>query len=598
MHVLDELNARQRRAVESGDGPVLIIAGPGTGKTKTLTARIAYLLEVKKVAPAELVALTFTNKAAREMRERLQKYFQGTTLETGKVVGPPGIMTFHALGAELLKRHGFGEKLLNGRQRTEIIRGLAKPAELKSMSSREVELLISRAKTSLSDSLDDSTHQLLKRYETALMEQGLHDFDDLLAKTFKLLQADVSRRPHYKYVLVDEFQDTSEMQYELLKLLGTGEKIFAIGDPNQAIYGFRGAGAEMFGRFRKDYPEVMEIDLTINYRSRPEIIRLANAIFPGAPQLEAYHKTTGSVHTLQTLNEYSEAAYILSEIEKGIGGSDMLKASGDQNVHEPRDYAVLYRTHRAAKAVQRAFAESGVPHQIAGEGSPYEQPEIQAVIAIMRYLHLPSEMLKAELVKLSLLKRPALTHVEALRVKFNNINDMAVCDLAASIAEALAFGQADRHQTLQQFLGSLVQFGNCETGLGDCLEHIDSISENEFYDPSINAVTLLTIHAAKGLEFDHVFLVATEEGILPKTNKAGEDNLGEERRLFYVALTRAKEKLEILHTKTRGGQSSSLSRFAAELPEAILPRALDPDMAILEHRATKRRQKRAQASLF
>jgi ATP-dependent DNA helicase UvrD/PcrA len=635
MNLLDGLNEEQRWAVEAGDGPTLIAAGPGTGKTKTLTARIAWLLEGRKASASEIVALTFTNKTAREMRERV-----GHLLDAGSKL--PKITTFHALGADLLKSHGFTEKLLDERQRTEIIREISKPAVFKGVPVRELSLLISRAKTSLgtgpkmpssparsgiqsntsgreaatlstgfrlprlesrtgsgrNDEYGKSVAELLRRYESALGERGLHDFDDLLAKSFELLRSAEAKRTNYKYLLVDEFQDTSELQYELLKLLGAGENIFAIGDPNQSIYAFRGAGAEMFERFRADFPNVQGIDLTVNYRSRPEIVKLANAVFPKAPQLEASNTGKGVVQVLQTLNEYSEAAYILSEIERGIGGSDMLKANGGQDVREPRDYAVLYRTHRAAKVLQRAFAEAGVPYQIAGEGSPYEQPEIQAVIAIMRYLHRPAEEGKQELMKSPALKNPSLSQLEALLVKFPMPEAFSVCDFAARIVEALPFDKDKLQQNLQQFLGSLVQFGACESGLGPCLEYIDKISESEFYDPSVNAATLLTIHAAKGLEFNHVFLAAAEEETLPKLTKGGESNLEEERRLFYVAVTRAKENLEILHAKSRGGEPGKLSRFVSEIPESILLRTIDPSMTILERRTTKRRQKRAQTSLF
>ncbi len=591
MGLLDDLNDAQRRAVEACDGSILIVAGPGTGKTKTLTARIAWLIEGGQVKPDEIVALTFTNKAAREMRERVVALL-------GMRTGLPKITTFHALGADLLKQHKPDAQLIDERQRMEIIRKLSKSSTLKSASARELSLLISRAKTSLGSSIDEPAHRLLRSYESVLMSQGFHDFDDLLVKSYVRLKSDDIKRPNYKYVLVDEFQDTSELQYEIIKLLGAGNNLFAIGDPNQSIYAFRGAGVGMFDRFREDFSNTLEIDLTVNYRSSPQIIVLANAVFPNSPQLEGYHTKTGNVRAVQTLNEYSEAAYVLGEIEQGIGGSDMLKASGGQDVREPRDYAVLYRTHRAAKVLQRTFAEAGTPYQIAGEGSPYEKPEIQAVIAFMRCVHLPSEVNKAELVKHSILHRPSPPQLETLLVKHNKLKDSLVRDLGTGVAETLAFGQDDRRQDLQQFLGSLVQFGACETGLQACLDHIDNISESEFYDPTVNAVTLLTIHAAKGLEFANVYLIATQEDILPKYTKDGEGDIDEERRLFYVAVTRAKENLEILHTKNRAGEPNKLSRFVDEIPTALLPRNIDPNMATLERRANKHRQKRAQSSLF
>ncbi len=541
------LNPEQLRAVKAGEGPVLIVAGPGTGKTKTLTARIAYLL-ANGAKPGEIIALTFTNKAAREMRERLAGVLGG-----GAKL--PKICTFHALGADLLRRDGTHRALAKDTEQQEIIRSLERPTTFKGVSVRELTLLISRAKTSLSP-LDANTKRLLETHEAVLAAQGLHDYDDLLCKSYDLLKNDSTKRPGHTYILVDEFQDTSELQYELLKLLCTGENIFAIGDPNQSIYGWRGAGAEMFARFRTDFPSVKEIALTENYRSRPEIVRLANAIFPDSPQLLAQTEEPGTVQAVQTLNEYSEAAYVLGEIEKGIGGSTFLSATSEDGGREPRDYAVLYRTHQAGKAIQKAFAESGIPYQIAGDGSPYEQPDVQEVITGLR----------------------AIENTE------NRLIGDIVAQLAAEHDMAL--------ENLSQLLSTFVQFGS---DLPAALAHLDDIAEQEFYDPSVNAVTLMTIHASKGLEFAHVFLVAAEEGILPKRKH---DTIDEERRLFYVAATRAKHQLDVLYARTRAGEPATLSRFVTELSETVVPRTTDPAMASLEKRLQKKAQKRAQTKLF
>ncbi len=217
------------------------------------------------------------------MRERLAASLQNKKL--------PKICTFHALGAELLKRNSNDQKLIKDPERLEIIRALKKLAEFKSLSLRELSLVISCAKTSL-EAPAGAAAQLLKTYEAALAERELHDYDDLLCKSYELLKIDEGKRPNYRYVLVDEFQDMSELQYGLVKLLGAGENIFAIGDPNQSIYGWRGAGAEMFEKFRADFPNIQEINLTISYRSRPEIINLANAIFPDSPQLVPHKKNS------------------------------------------------------------------------------------------------------------------------------------------------------------------------------------------------------------------------------------------------------------------------------------------------------------------
>jgi superfamily I DNA/RNA helicase len=581
MDVLRDMNDQQRRAVTAREGSTLIVAGPGTGKTKTLTGRIAFLLEGKHAKPEDIVALTFTNKASREMRERLQGL-----LEKNAVL--PKVTTFHALGHELLRHAGGMQRLLREPERQEIIRSISRPQELKGLSARELGLIISRLKTSLQPRPDDAPVNLLKAYEAELQVRQAYDFDDLLTKTYEHLRVDRSR-PQYKHALVDEFQDTSELQYELLKLLSTKEDIFVIGDPNQSIYAFRGAGVEMFKEFRSDFPNVEVVNLSINYRSRPEIVALANAIFSKGPQLTAHVQTPGMAQVVQTFNEYSEAAYVINTIEQGIGGSDMLKANGDQMVRQPRDYAVLYRTHRAAKTLQRAFAESGIPYQVAGEGSPYEYPEIQAIIAVMSYLQDPDEG------ALPVLKSFSLNQVKALLKRVSIPPNLSVSDLAARIAEVFGF---DSNQNLHQFLNALVQFGTREAGLDAALEHINEISQSEFYDPSVNAVTLLTIHASKGLEFEHVFLCAAEEGILPKLSKKGEENFDEERRLFYVAVTRAKEVLEVLYAKTRSTTSAKLSRFVEETPEGIMPLTVDPEMQSIERKRKKRQQKRAQGSLF
>lgn len=570
MDFLDNLNSEQQRAVAVGDGPVLIVAGPGTGKTKTLTARIAFLLE-KGVEPTEVLALTFTNKAAREMRERLASLLPDVAL--------PKVTTFHALGHALLK--GKSEhKLISAQEHQEVIRNLPKPRGR--LAVRDIGLIISRAKTSLTPPVDEAVRTLLEKYEAILAEKKLYDFDDLLCKSYEQLRADKTKRPQYRYVLVDEFQDTSVLQYEMLKLVSAQQNIFAIGDPNQSIYAFRGAGAEMFDLFVADFPAATTIDLTTNYRSRPEITALANVVFPDAPQLVAHSQPGGRVQALQTLNEFSEAAYILNEIEKGIGGSNFQEVRADGLACQPRDYAVLYRTHRAAKALQKAFAEHGIPYQVAGEGSPYERLEVQAIIAVMRYMHASGEA-------------PVIAGFTAMQIQtlIGQVPEAQNAhDLAAHIAVTFGF---EVDQNLRQFLGMLVQFGE---DVEAALRHIDDISEGEFYDPSINAVTLMTIHASKGLEFEHVFVIAAEEGTLPKLNAKSEGDIEEERRLFYVAATRAKQTLDLLYTKKRSSSASQLSRFVEALPTSVCPRAIDPHMEALEKRLKKKQQKRAQTSLF
>lgn len=576
------LNEAQRRAVLTDDGPVLIIAGPGTGKTKTLTARIAQLLE-QGIQPTDIVALTFTNKAAREMRERL-------VVLLGPNIVLPQIATFHALGRHILERADRLRPIVTETVRQDIFRSLAKSAAYKGISAREMSLRISRLKISCEHPSDPDA-ALLAAYNQQLQNHNVQDFDDLLQESLQLLQEGTGRR--YAHVLVDEFQDTSELQYRMLQALLEGRNLFAIGDPNQSIYAFRGAGAVMFTRFQADFPAATIIALTSNYRSRSEIVRLANAIFPDAPHLTAQTDAPGTVRVVQTLNEYSEAAYVLGSIEQGIGGSDLLKASGDHQVHEPRDYAVLYRTHRAALAVQKTFADSGLPYQVAGEGSPYERPEIQTVIALLRYLYHQDEPTKQAIHSLPFLQRISLLQRNTLLVTCLAIDTtQSVCDMASATASMLTL-PADHN--VQQLASTLAQFGSGREELHKALTHLEDISGSEFYDSTVNAVTLMTIHASKGLEFGHVFLIAAEEGILPKR---ANNEIDEERRLFYVAATRAKDTLEILHARVRGGKPAVPSRFVTELPRTALPCHRDPALPALEKRLRKRAVKRAQTTLL
>jgi hypothetical protein len=245
--------------------------------------------------------------------------------------------------------------------------------------------------------------------------------------------------------------------------------------------------------------------------------------------------------------------------------------------------------------VQRAFREGGIPYQIAGEGSPYEHPDVQKVIAALRLVHSPTSDNKAKLVKYTKLDPNSASQIDTLLVKYQNYKDETVCNLAKNITEFLGL---EHIVEIEQFLGSLVQYGTCEDGLQLFLDNFETLREGEFYDPNINAVTLLTIHAAKGLEFDHVFLIGAEEGVLPKISKTGEVNIDEERRMFYVAITRAKDNLEILHAKIRGSKPIESSRFISEIPNLLLPRTADPNLEKLERRVKKRRLKRAQSSLF
>lgn len=595
MNTPEALNTEQRQAIEAGEGPVLIVAGPGTGKTKTLAARIAYLIEHTPISPEEILALTFTHKAAREMQERV-----GRLRAKGN---SPVISTFHALAHQLLASTQQEIKLVGEKERTAILRDIKKKQAIKQVTVRELSLLVSRAKNQLQPLEDAAVMAAVKAYNAELAARKLHDFDDLLLRLYDLLQQD-GPRPRYQHILVDEFQDTNGLQYELLKLLNTTDNLFVIGDPLQSIYGFRGASAAVFDRFKTDWPATLEVTLTTNYRSTPQIIQAAGAIFPDAPALRAYRTQQGKVCAMEVLNEYAEAEWVVNEIERQVGGSDMLRSSQHHATDQQRtfrDFAVMYRTHAIGKTMQRMLESSGIPYQVAGEGSPYLQPHIVAITESLAYLAGTGEAPEVTGYKPS--------QIEALLAPLKPGAGVPLLQLVEQIVDRLGIDREKHAVSLRQFTNSLVPFE--DKPLIAYLEHLQTIAQQEYYDPMADAITLLTIHAAKGLEFSRVFLIGTEEGILPhsrpndsvnnnasRASRGSTSNREEECRLFYVAVTRARDELYMLHARTRAGERRTVSSFVAGLPAFAVERTIDPALAAQKLKLQRRQQKRAQGSLF
>lgn len=554
---METLNNAQRHAVEADDGPIAIIAGPGTGKTKTLTARIDYLLASHRAQPHEILALTFTKKAAEEMAARVNEK---------KVT----ICTFHALCNKLL---GGTPHFITELERLAVIKSLPKPVDFKGLSSRELSLRISRAKNEAET--DEELQKLVAAYNAALAGLGVIDFDDLLVRARDLLEHNPDKRPAYMHILVDEFQDTNALQYTLLQLLRRTDNVFVIGDPNQSIYGFRGASGNIFDTFKTDFHNCTVIELAQNYRSAASIVTLANAIFKGTTQLMAQSKTEGEVQAIEFLNEYSEAHWVVGQIEQTLGGAHMLQGSHQKARRGLSDFAILYRNRHVARHIQKYIADSGLPYQIVGDGSPYERPDIQKVMGIIRNaagqeVHMPD-----------------FTRNQIATLLQNINTHIPPAAFARQVAELCGFKVTSE---LAHFIGTLVRFKNLQTAV----DYFDELQKNNFYDPAAESVTLLTIHAAKGLEFEHVFLIGVEDGFLPSTKSSIE----EEKRLFYVAATRAKEQLNITHATHRAGEAMRLSPFVFELSPAVLPRSQDSNLASDRRRLQKRHAKKAQTTLF
>jgi superfamily I DNA/RNA helicase len=582
MQWLDDLNAEQRLAATATDGPVLIVAGPGTGKTKTLTARIAYLIAAGHARPEQILALTFTKKAAEEMQARVRALL-------GEGAQPlPQISTFHALCHKVLSGLGGELAFVTEAERLRIIKTLTRPAVYKRHTVREIGLLISRYKNQAEQ--DTDVHKMVIAYDAALAEQQRVDFDDLLVRTKQLLQSDEPARQalqaRYTYILVDEFQDTNMLQYELLRLLLGHTNVFVIGDPNQSIYGFRGASGTIFDQFRADYPALTAVTLHVNYRSAPAIVATGNAVFAQGPQLQAHRTRNGKAIAVEVLNEFSEANWIINTIHAAVGGGDFMHAVSDNQRDDEytlRDFAILYRNRAAASAVYKAIAASGLPYQVVGDGSPYDAPDVQKIIAVLRaFADTTQPDILGRAAPDSLLRGVDIQAVQSLI----GAEDRAPSVIAAKASTVLGLASPE----LQHFNGTLVRFQTA----GEATRYIDVIAEQDFYDPSADAITLLTIHASKGLEFPYVFLVGAEEGLLPYTSA----DVNEERRLFYVAVTRARDMLAVLHTRRRGSEVAALSSFAQSIPPSVLARYIDPQLQSDQRRAHKRAVKRSQQSLF
>jgi superfamily I DNA/RNA helicase len=602
--VLSELNAEQRAATEASDGPLSIIAGPGTGKTKTLTARIAQLVQ-SGVLPEQILALTFTNKAAKEMQSRV-----AAALNTAEqiaqpskpngidfvtpIAGNPRITTFHGLCYELLS-DGQPLYIINEADRLELLREL-RSQHATELPLREIAAKISLAKNATDNVEDPTILALLQKYNAALREQNRFDFDDLLQELYAKLLNDATFKAkvqsRWRFILVDEFQDTNELQYALLKLLASHDNFFVIGDPLQSIYGFRGATGDIFKRFAADFPNAQQITLTRNYRSTPEIVAASNELFKDAPKLIAESQIPGVVELVEVLNEYREAAWIVQTIEADLGGTDFQRShqvSGNERSRKFSDYAVLYRTHHMARALKKTFEQSGIPFQSIGDDSPYANKTLRITVAALRRTTLGVEALTpAEHRLLAKLPQKILSE---LRMQTTPTKSL---ELAAEKFALIKDDNAARE--FQQALGVLIRFD--QLNAEEFLQKFAELAEAEFFDAKADAVTLMTVHASKGLEFAHVFVVAVEDGVLPHVPKNGTPNLSEEKRLLYVAMTRAREQLTILHARTRGGQTAKLSSFFDEIPAATLPRVQDPNLRAQTVATQKRKAKNAQTGLF
>lgn len=621
---LDYLNDKQKEAVLYGDGPLLILAGAGSGKTSVLTTRVAYLIKERGVDPRSIVAITFTNKAAKEMKERIIK-----------LVGSTGyniqISTFHSFGLRIIKenheRLGYDRNftILDSDDSLTVIKKILKDLNIDSkrynpkfiknkISSCKNEMVTpDKYKVLVNDEVSDIIYKVYKKYQETLLRSNSLDFDDLLVKPIELFNKhpDVLQQYQelFKYIFIDEYQDTNEVQYIFSKMLSAKYKnICVVGDDAQSIYSFRGANFKNILNFEKDYKDARVILLEQNYRSTKTILNAANSVIKNNVQkkdksLWTENEVGEKIKYVRALDEKDEASFVTKEIKK-------LKDDGASL----DEFAVLYRTNAQSRAIEEGFLNSNIPYRIVGAYAFYSRKEIKDLLAYLKLIYNPKDDVSLERIinypkrgigakTIDNLSMDAVLNGTSIfdviekgkELEFKKlILDMKKQSESLSLTETIDMVldksgikndlesehtlEADiRLENLEEFKSITKTFEE-ESGvasLEDFLNEVSLVSDvNDEKNDDSPKVTLMTIHSVKGLEFKYVFVIGMEENIFPHVNSLEEGALEEERRLCYVAITRAKKKLYLVNALKRmlyGRTSINMpSRFINEIDKEYM----------------------------
>ncbi len=637
MDFLDKLNPQQRKAVTAADGPILVVAGPGSGKTRVLTQRVAYLIASEGVRPWQILAVTFTNKAAKEMDQRVKAMLNEQATD-GIMLG-----TFHSICARILRREAEHLPLesnfviFDSDDQERIVKSIIKELNLndKLYRANSVHAAISRAKNELigSDDYPINTYrdEVVKRvyveYQKRLIASNAVDFDDLLVYTARLLEDVPSVRDKYaqrfRHVLVDEFQDTNLAQYTLIKHLASVHKnVFCVGDPDQSVYLWRGADYRNVLRFEQDFPDAQVILLEQNYRSHQNILDAAMGVIDRAhnrrkKNLFSDRGAGEKIFFFEARDDYSEAAFVVDTIAELVASRKF----------EPGECAVMYRTNAMSRLIEEAFLQARLPYRLVGAQRFYGRREVKDVIAFMRLVHNPIDEAALgriinvpprgigdkTLTTLHLVARqadtsPGIVLLDLARgadspyyKSFAGRAALPLADFGGMLANWRAIAptsttvelfdriikdinykefitedeteeSADRWENVLELKRLALEFST--RTLDEFLENIALVADQDTITDA-NAPTLLTLHAAKGLEFGAVFIVGLDDGILPHSRSFDEPaQMEEERRLFYVGITRAKDRLYLLRALQRGGRGMSEdtypSRFLEDVPANLL----------------------------
>ncbi len=542
---LGNLNIQQEQAVTHAKGPAIVLAGPGTGKTKTLTSHIFYLINQKQVDAADIAAITFTNKAAKELQTRVSQLLNIPLNKLGTFIG-----TFHSLGHHIISKHinetnrKTGFNLIDQNESIEILK---QEFELKITQAKKIQKKISEHKQLIIGQIDADTQQIFCKYEQFLIDHNLFDLDDLLYVPVQLIKQSAEVKKHwqnkYAHLLVDEYQDTNPVQYELLRLLipGKNDNIYAVGDPNQAIYGFRGASVKYIRRFLADFPEANLYRLKQSYRCSNNILGSSAGVLTTENSMISGLKDGIKVKINKYATGAAEAegiARIIESITGGVGffsvDSDVVNPQETETELSLADIAILLRTRRQTDDFREALGNHQIPFQETNELPFWKQKPWSLIIDLLEITVNPAK---------SLLWKNLEAYAEIIKEAPQSSNSAELITFFCKrLAEKYTFPEIQMQRLIE--ISENIDIHNflykLKTGWG-----------NDALDQNLEAVQLLTMHASKGLEFDTVFIPGLEEGLLPNNLFNPETDIEEEQRLMYVAMTRAKNSLILSHAQSR-----------------------------------------------
>ncbi len=622
--ILADVNQEQHAAIVHEGGPLLVVAGAGSGKTRVITCRVAHLVH-QGVAPYEITALTFTNKAAREMRERVQRLVAAPDL---------WVCTFHSFAARTLRRYadriGYTREysIYDTEDRSKLIKAILKEQSLDTIRPGEIVNALGRIKNrmgglDLSSSRSDQIADVIRIYESRMREANAMDFDDLLVNLQKLLDNDEDVRLRLqrrtRWMLVDEYQDTNAIQYHILRALaGSEQNVCATGDPDQSIYRWRGATIRNILDFEKDFPGARRITLDRNYRSTQSILAVANAVI--RHNRDRYEKD------LKTENEVGKLAAEIrcaDDVEEARAVARQAMRWIDDR-RPPGGIAVFYRTNAQSRGIERALTERGLPYRIVGSVEFYKRKEVKDLLAYVRLARNPSDIAafrrvfnvparklgktteerlinaairagvgpreylrdRDAVAQFGRARKPLLAFAELLD-KIETLDPMEPAEFLDEVVTATAYrahlgagtplAEVGRIENVDELVNAAAEYALREPGAGvdGFLAENALVSDQDALDETANAISLMTVHAAKGLEFPCVVVTGLEEMVFPHAlSIETEADVEEERRLFYVAATRAKEELVLTSAARRLRQGQYLpslpSRFLDEIPDELL----------------------------